>query len=260
MRHICRWIVIFLTVALLTACLPSESPTSIPTETREPATHTPTPTEIWFPPTPTFTVFPTNTSAPVLTPTVTIEPQYGALLFEDDFSDPNMGRMIFGAGDGIALGKNELTIAIQEPRGYRYSQRQATELTDFYAEITASPSICRSEDEYGMLIRLSPSFDFYRFSLTCSGQTRVDKYYKGTASSPQPLIYSSEVPPGAPSTSRLAVWVSGKVLHFYLNQVYQFSIRDPSISAGTIGVFARASGDDPVTVNYSDLKVFQVTK
>lgn len=242
-------------LAGLASCSPLRTPLPLPTVTPVPPTTTPTQTQVWFPPTPTYTLYPTPTG--VITPTVDIQPEYGEPLIVDNFDDPALWTTTRGPVGSVAMGVNELSIAISSPRGYLYSQRQGPQLKDFYAEITASPSICSGEDEYGMLLRVSPSFDFYRFSLTCDGQTRLDKYYQGTASSPQALTYSSQVPPGAPSMSRLGVWASGKELHFYINDVYQFSVRDPSITSGTLGVFARAAGDGAVTVNYSELVVYE---
>lgn len=46
-------------------------------------------------------------------------------------------------------------------------------------------------------------------------------------------------------------------MRFFINDVFQFSVMDPSITSGLIGVFARAFGEDHVTVNFSALKVFQ---
>ena len=128
---------------------------------------------------------------------------------------------------------------------------------DFYLEIAASPTICMGGDEYGLLLRVSPGMDFYRFALTCDGQTRVDRYYQGKASSPQPLTMSGVVPRGAPSSSLLAVHAVGNELHFYINGEYQFTVRDPTLLKGGIGVFARSAGEGQVTVNFSDLKVYQ---
>lgn len=244
---------------LLATCSPTPTPIPAPTNTAQPPTATPTATEIWFPATPTSTT-PAATQTLVITPTVTIEPVYGDLIFQDNFSDPEQWALTSSSIGSLALGVNELTIAIKQPRGYLYSLRQVTSLKDYYLEITVNPNICREEDEYGLLLRVTPSFDFYRFSLTCNGQTRVDKYYRGVASSPQSPIYSSEVPPGAPSLSRLGVWINGNVMHFYINDIFQFSIQDPSITEGTIGVFARASGDNQVTINYSNLDVFEVSR
>jgi hypothetical protein len=240
----------------LTGCLLTTTPAPpLPTDTPVRPTETPTPTIVWFPPTPTTTPLPTTTL--LAAPTPDTRPQFGELLFADNFEDVK-GWITGKTGSGsIAKGKNELTLAVNRPNGYLYSLRQGTKLGNFYAEITASPTICRGNDEYGLLLRVSPGLDFYRFSLTCAGQTRVDKYYQGKASSPQELTYSGSAPRGAPSQSRLGVLANGKELSFYINGEYQFTVRDPSLLAGELGVFARAAGEDAVTVNFSDLKVYQ---
>jgi hypothetical protein len=241
----------------LAGCLAAQPGAAFPTDTPLPPTTTPTATIVWFPPTPTIT--PLATGIGQSTPAPDASPVPGGLLLDDDFSDPtawSTGRM--GSG-GIAFGNDELTLAINRPNGYLYSLRQGTKLGDFYLEITANPTICRGDDEYGLLLRVSPGLDFYRFSLTCDGQARVDKLFQGSASSPQGLTPSGAAPRGAPSQSRLAVQAKGRVLSFYINGEYQFSIRDPSLSVGGLGVFARAAGEDAVTVNFSDLQIYQPT-
>jgi hypothetical protein len=247
------WIVMAL--AALAACLPLATPLPpLPTDTLSP-TQTPTPTIVWFPPTPTFTTVPIPTG--IVTPTVDVRPQHGELMFSDDFSDPNLWSLGRTPSGSAALAMNELTLAVSQPKGYLYSLRQETSLSDFYLEVTASPSICRGEDQYGLLLRLTSSVDYYRFALTCDGRTRLDRVYQGDASSPQSPIYSGSVPPGAPSQSRLAVQAIGKEMRFYINGQYQFSVRDATLPKGTIGVFARAAGEDVMTVNFSELEVYQ---
>ena len=225
----------------------------LPTLTPIPATETPTPTIIWFPPTATYTPFP----SPVITPTLAVQPLFGELIFSDNFSQPTSWTLSQTASTSIALGVDELTLAIDQPGGYLYSLRQGTDLSDFYLEITASPSLCKGKDEYGLLLRVSPNLDFYRFSLTCDGQVRLDKYFQGKASSPQAPDYSGAVPPGAPSSSRLGVWASGKEMRLFVNGEYQFTVRDPSLSRGGVGAFIRSNGDNAVTVSFSDLAVYQ---
>jgi hypothetical protein len=238
----------------LSACLATPTPLSLmSTSTPIPPTQAPTPTIVWFPPTATFTPAPTL----LITPTVVVTPQPGELVLSDDFTNPTPWTLGQTATTSIALGKSELTLALDQPGAYLYSLRKKTELDDFYLEITASPSLCKGPDEYGLLLRVSPSLDFYRFSLTCDGQVRLDKYFQGKASSPQPLTLSSSLPPGAPSSSRLGVWADGKELRFYINNEYQFTISDPSLTSGTLGVFIRSNGDNAVTVSFSDLEVYQ---
>jgi len=241
---------------LLAACLPLATPLPpLPSQTPTP-TQSATPTIIWFPPSATPTRLPT--AALSLTPSPDLSPRYGALLFEDDFSQPEnwiLGRTLDGS---MALGANELTLAVNRARGYLFSLYQGASLGDFYAEITASPSLCRGQDEYGLLLHVSPALEFFRFGLNCSGQARVDRLFKGQASSPQPLVFSGAVPPGAPSISRLAVWSQGREMRFYANGEYLFAVRDPSLPSGAIGVFARAAGEEVLTVNFSSLKVYEV--
>ena len=242
-----------LLAAGMAACLPVTAE-PLPSETPTPLilTETPTPTIVWFPPTPTTTVFPT----PIITPTMAASLLAGELIWQDDFNDPAQWILGQTASTSVALGVDELTLALDQPGAYLYTLRQDGDLADFYLEIDASPSLCRGPDEYGLLLRVSPSMDFYRFSLTCDGQLRLDKYYQGKASSPQPLMYSGAVPPGAPSTSRLGVWAKGKELRFYVNGEYQFTINDPSLMSGGLGVFIRSNGEDALTVSFSDLQVY----
>jgi hypothetical protein len=235
-----------------TACIPQPEPQPTPTTTPVPPTVTFTPTIVWSPPTATFTPYPTLE----LLPTEDLRPGIGALLFQDDFSDPDAWSLSTSIAGSVALGLNELTIAIGAEDTYLYSLRKDWLLSDFYLELTASPSMCRDLDEYGILLRVSPELDFYRFSLSCDGQMRLDRIYHGAASSPQPWMLSGAVPPGAPSMARLGVWAVGSEMRFFVNDRYQFTVRDPLLVSGGVGGFARSTVDWPVTVNFSDLAVY----
>lgn len=255
-RHLLGLLALLVGLSLAGCQWAGSPPPPLPTDTPQPPTETPIPTIVWFPPTATYTPLPTSTLA--ITATAMIKPVYGELLLADNFEDPKQwssGRTGSGA---IGVQNNELTLAINRPDGYLSSLRAGTKLSNFYAEITASPTLCRQGDEYGLLVRASPGPDFYRFSLTCDGQTRLDKYYQGKASSPQALMPSGAVPRGAPSQSRLGVLANGKELSFYINGEYLFTVRDPSLPAGNIGVFAHAAGENAVTVNFSDLKIYHL--
>lgn len=244
---------IIIVINFLSGCISQPvKPTPIPSSTAIPFSNTPTATIVWFPPTATATIFPT----PVITPTVDLRPQVGDLIISDNFTDPAPWQLAQSSTTSVALGQEEITLALNQPGGYLFTLRDEPVLRDFYLEITASPSLCRGEDEYGLLLRVSPSPDFYRFSLSCDGQTRLDKYYQGRASSPQPFIMSGAIPPGAPSQSRLAVWLQGKEMHFYANSERLFSVSDPSITAGTLGMFIRSAGENAVTVSFSELEIY----
>jgi hypothetical protein len=237
----------------LSACLPAAPIPATQTVTSAP-TETPTPTVIWFPPTPT------RTPVPRLEPTATLEmhPGVGEIIFEDDFSDAGAWQLGQSSNGTVAMGVNELSIALVQPRAYLASTRTEPTFGNFYAEITASPSLCSGLDEYGLLFRVRSLGNLYRYSLSCDGQVRLDRVVGGTGGSPQPWLASASVPRGAPSSSRLGVWAVGKDLRFFINDEFQFAVSDGYHASGLLGVFARSAGENAVTVNFSDLKVYQV--
>jgi hypothetical protein len=251
-------VLIFISLSLvLNACLPMGTPIPFPSETPVlTSTISPTETVVWFPATATPTPF----STPIVTATEILKPEIGEIIFSDDFSSAD--RWALGTSDagGAALGRNELTIAISKPGTYIFTLRNEPILCDFYAEITASPTVCRALDEYGLLFRWGSMGDFYRYSLSCDGQVRLDRLTGGTAASPQPWMATGFVPPGAPKLTRLAVWVKGNEMRFFVDDNHQFTLSDPMLSSGLLGLFARSAGDNAVTVNFSDLVVYEVRK
>ena len=244
-------------IVLMGACLPPQADAQVLTPTPLPmASNTPSPTIIWFPPSSTPTLFPT---APSSTPTPEQRPGIGEILLIDDFSAGEGWPLLDTTRGSIALGNNELTLALLEPKSYLFTVRENTIFVDFYLEVTAGASLCSGFDEYGLLLRVASQADFYRFSLSCNGQTRLDRIYRGVASSPQPWKFSSAVPSVAPNTTRLAVWVMGREMRFFIDDQYQFTVADPVIPSGNIGLFARSAGENAVTVNFSDLVVREIT-
>ena len=49
-------------------------------------------------------------------------------------------------------------------------------------------------------------------------------------------------------------------MRFFINDEYQFSVRDPLLASGRLGVFARSAGDTAVTVNFSNLVVREILR
>jgi len=256
-RQACCVVLISACLWSLSACAAPTSPAPTRTPTIPPPTDTPTPTIVWFPATATYTPFPTAT----VQPTLDQRPGIGALTFSDVFSDSAAWLQSRTEEGSVTVVNNELTIAITEDneRAYLFSVRTQPVFMNFYMEITASPNLCRGKDEYGLLLRVSPGLDYYRFSLSCDGNIRLDRVVQGQASSPQPWVLSGSVPPGAPSTVRLGVWAYGEEMRFFVNNEYQFTVRDPLLISGSFGVFARSAGDMAVTVNFSSLDVYEIS-
>lgn len=251
--QVCLLITCLLVTGLLAGCAPPTLIPATPTATLIPS-ETPTPTVVWFPPTAT------KTPVPKVEPTATLEmrPNVGELIFEDDFSSQGAWLLGQSAKGTVAMGQNELSMVIVQPKAYLFSTRTEPTFGNFYAEINASPNLCTGLDEYGLLFRTRSIGDFYRYSLSCDGQVRLDRVVGGTAGSPQPWLVSASVPRGAPSNSRLGVWAVGRELRFFINGAFQFSVSDSYHGSGILGVFARSAGENAVTVSFSDLKVYQI--
>ena len=151
---------------------------------------------------------------------------------------------------------NRLSLAVQ-PGMYILSQRHDLVLGNFYAEIVARPSLCRGSDSYGLIVR-SAGRSYYRFILSCNGLVRAERVNtRGIIPLHEP-IRSGDVPPGAPGEVTIGVWAVGSELRLFLNGRYQFGFSDTSYSSGALGVFALSQGTDPVSVAFSDLKVYEV--
>jgi hypothetical protein len=237
---------------LLTACYSTEL--GAITATPRPPTATPfqTPTTVWFP----ATVTPTPQPRLTQPPTPEMLTGVGTLIAIDDFNDPAEWDTAVSDEGSAAVSRQRLTLAVQ-PGIYMISLQRQMVLGNFYAEITARPSLCRGEDEYGFLVRASAA-SYYRFALTCNGQAHAERISLRERHDLHEPVMSGDVPPGAPGEVRIGVWASGPELRLFLNGRFQFSFTDKNLSSGTVGVFAQANGNTPVTITFSDLDVHSV--
>ncbi len=246
-------ILLLATAVLLVACLPLNAPVLTPTPLLTSTLGaTQTPTIVWFPPsaTPTQLVFPTYTATPEMNPGI------GAKILSDDFSDGEVWDTAVSNQGSAAISLNRLTLAVQ-PGVYLSSFRRDVALKNFYAEISAHPSLCRGEDNYGVLVRGIGS-SYYRLVLSCNGEVRAERVNGGVRLPLQEPVASGDAPLGAPGEVRIGVWAVGGDIRLFLNGRYQFGILDKSFPNGAFGVFARSAGETPMSVTFSDLTVYDV--
>lgn len=241
---------LFLGLLLLAACLPEDS--TLPTESPA-ASDTPPPTQtiIWFPPSATAT----RLAVPTYTGTPEMSPGIGKPILQDGFSDDSAWDIATSDTGSTSINDDRLTLSV-EPLYYISSMRRQLTLTDFYAEITARPNLCRGEDNYGIIIRGVGNY-FYRFVLTCDRQVRAERISGGTKLPIHEPVPSGDAP-GAPGEVRIGIWAVGSEMRLFLNGRFQFSVTEPTFPSGAIGVFVRSAGDTPVTVTFSDLEVYEV--
>ena len=239
----------YLGFIFVVACTASEL-TPIATDSPS-ATPNPTATVIWFPP--------TNTPQPVATiipsPTLDLRPGQGEIIFQDDFDEEGTWSLVSGSTGSVGVMNNRLILALSQPKTFLFSTRTTPILGDFYLEITASASLCRGADEYGLLVRVTAELEYYRFSLSCDGRARVDRFFNGQVSSVVTWTSNGVIPTTVPSSVRLGVWALEEDVRFFVNDQYLFSVRDTILYAGALGAFVRTVGETPVTVSFNELVV-----
>src|SRR3972149_6248758 len=194
--------------------------------------------------------FPTYPATPEMGPGI------GSVTFSDDFSDDSLWDTAVSNQGSAAISRNRLTLAVQPGVDLESLRRDVT-LGNFYAEITARPSLCRGDDSYGILVR-GIGTSYYRFILSCNSQVRAERVNGGVKLPIHEPVPSGDAPPGAPGEVRIGVWAVGSDIRLFLNGRYQFGINDKSFPSGALGVFVRSEAETPMSVTFSDLTVYDV--
>jgi hypothetical protein len=234
----------------MTACAVSATPAT-PSPTLQPVTPSITATINWFPATNTRTPLPQQAS----TPTPGVVPGLGALIFNDIFTDASLWSATTSSAGNSIVSNNRLTLTLAEGTDLVTisSLRMQTQLSDFYAQIQAQLSLCRGRDQFSLLFRVTSAADFYRYSINCSGEVRLERVVSGKPFVMRDWAPSPDAPLGAPGQVRLSVWASGRDLRFYLNDHFQFTVNDQFFSQGGLGLSIRSEAGNPMSISFSDL-------
>lgn len=232
---------------LLSGCVNSTL-TLYPTQ----ADRSPTPT-----PTPTFaipTIAASATITPRPAPSATPDPQagLGEVIHLDDFSE-NLGWDLGEDGTGAtSIRQGRMIITLHESSGFRYALAPVQPLDDFYLEVEVRPDLCQPDDEFGILFRLNAQFEYYRFSLNCSGQTRVNRSLQNGARALTPLANPAAVIAGPMVKNKLAVRASGDQFRIWINGIEILNLRDLSLQGGLVGLFVRTGRGNQATVTFDN--------
>jgi hypothetical protein len=242
-------IAIFILSPFLTQCAsidakPPPSPVS--------ASITPSPT-IAFP-----TLIPTATITPEPSPTPTPDIIAGLadLLLQDKF-DQDRGwespEVNYG-GSGIVDGR--FSLAVRQPSTFLIAIEPSLLADDFLFEVSVRSELCTLDDEYGILFRVNPDSEHYRFTLTCDGEARVSRTFGGSEAALIPKTQTNAVFNGLLVENRLGVLAVGEDLRFFINGIEVFSVRDTTSSIGKIGFIVRSRRGGQTTASFDDLDVY----
>ncbi|MEJ2563755.1 MAG: hypothetical protein P8Z42_13865 [Anaerolineales bacterium] len=224
---------------------------SIPTSTQQ---TTPSPT-FYFP---TLIPTATSTSAPTSSPTPSTSLGIGNLLFFANFESSQSWDLRETDRGGSSIYDGQLNLAVRQPNSFFFTRTPAPEQDDFYFEVDIRSDVCEDGDEYGIMFRLGPLYNHYRFSLTCDGFARVSRILDDQEVVLIPPTETYAVFPGQRIGNHLAVWASGIQFRFFINDIEVFSIQDRELEAGGFGLFVRSRRSQQTTVSFDDVALYAI--
>jgi hypothetical protein len=249
-------IFLLLAISLIMSACSGFAPAVTSTPTIELPTSTSTATINWFPATATLTPLPTQAA----TSTPETIPGLGELIFSDNFFQPNLWSPSPSNTGNSIINNGLLTLTIPEgtAAGVVTTLRSEPVLSDFYFQITAQLGLCRGKDQYNLIFRVYSPVDFYRFSITCGGELRLERVVSGKPFVIKDWTPSPDAPLGAPGEVKISIFAAGQDLRFFLNDHFQFNVSDNYLNQGGIGVSIRSDSGNPMTVSFSKLSVYAV--
>jgi len=221
---------------------------------------TPTPTNTSAPPTPTVafpTLVPTATPTPrpTATPTPDILAGLGEVLLLDEFDQPSGWTLSERPVGGASYVQGRLSLAVHEPRAFYMALSPLPPEANIYLEVKARAEVCGLDDEYGLVFRVTPAGEHYRFTLNCNGEIRVSRITGADEIPLLPRERTFAAIPGPLVENRLGVLAEGTSFRFFLNGIEVFAREDPTYPQGSVGLMVRSKSDGLITASFDDFLV-----
>ncbi len=236
---------------ILWGCVSLQTPTS---SNPTPAQATPSPTFAF----PTLIPTTTSTSAPTSSPTSPPLLGIGELLYYANFESSKSWDLRETDRGGSSIYDGQLNIAVRQQNSFFFIRAPAPEQNDFYFEVDLRSDVCEDGDEYGIMFRLGPLYNHYRFSLTCEGLARVSRILDDQEVVLIPPTETYAVFPGLKIENHIAVWASGIHFRFFINDFEVFSLQDKELESGGFGLYVRSRRSQQTTVSFDDVALHAI--
>jgi uncharacterized protein YraI len=131
-------------------------------------------------------------------------------------------------------------------------------IKDFYNEITIDmPDQCQPDDRFGLLFRAPDNLRGYLYGLTCDGRYTMTMWDGETTTVIVEPTASEVIITGPEAVNRIGVVAYGSSYLLYANGVFLAEAQDSTfLQEGMLGLYIRASTEQPFTVAYDDLGVW----
>ena len=244
-------------IFILSSCSTTlfESPTVLPSQT---PTQTlipmmPTATIDWFPVTATPIIQATPTSIQA-TPTSVIS---GNLILEDQFNQTSFWNTATTDLASSSIENNKLILSVNQPAQIT-SMRNQPSLDNFRMDIQLTAKICGTGGSYGIIFRSANLNNLYKLVINCDKTIEIQRILNGNINHIMEPIYNPVIPTNLSEKAQISIIADGTNLDVYINHLKMISISDKYHTYGTIGFFAQATGDQPMTANFSNLQIYSV--
>ena len=131
-------------------------------------------------------------------------------------------------------------------------------IKDFYNEITIDmPEQCQPDDRFGLLFRAPDNLRGYLYGLTCDGRYTLTMWDGETTTVLLEPTASEVITTGPEAVNRIGVVAYGGSYFLYANGVFLAEAQDITfIEEGKLGLYVRASTEQPFAVSYDNLGVW----
>jgi hypothetical protein len=200
--------------------------------------------------------------SPTPQPPATPDPDQGVgdVVFQDPLNGTS--QWFWGFRDDVAtFGITEGRLRAQMSQantGWRFSiSRDTVRVGNQQVRITANPSACAENDEYGLMFRAGVdddgNYSMYLFRLRCGGGARFDLVAGTGMMTVVDWTASPAIQTGQGAENTLMVWMAGSQFRFYVNDQYLFSAQDASLAEGFYAVYVYDRTAGGLTVDFTDL-------
>ncbi|MGB9777439.1 MAG: family 16 glycoside hydrolase [Anaerolineae bacterium] len=176
------------------------------------------------------------------------------LPWEEDFSSPGTWKLESDAAARVTVENGILRISIAASNQLAWASA-GKDLQDFRLSVEASQVAGPDDNEYGVLVRMQDSRNFYAFSVSGDGYFLVSRFADGVR---QPLgadwTPADAIRPGI-GTNILEVVAQGNRLTFLVNGRQLAQVEDDRFSHGDIGLYAGSFYEGGVEVHFDNLRV-----
>jgi hypothetical protein len=198
-------------------------------------------------------------AACVMTPAIGEEiASSGAVLFKDDFSDPNSGWMQgedeFGKteyldGSFRILVNSDVTGKVSIPRLF---------FTDVIVEVDATKVAGPDDNDYGIICCYQDDNNFYFLEISSDGYYSIGKYKENQLQLlGMEQMQTSDVIRQGQATNRIQATCIGSVLSLSVNGQKLFETEDVDFSAGDVGLIAGTFETPGTDILFDNFKVIK---